>query len=394
MTERLGRPFAPKLPGSILAFLLFCGCRPAPAPAAPQGHADRTPSAATSDASAPHADTRSDTSAEPGDADCADLLKRVPDLSQDVPVEPSPPRDFSQLPKRGSATSAPSADNRVANGSAFDFGAVALTPGLVLVVPDDAGIAFGSPPGRCEFFLEKELGFAGHPGARLSPATARSNMGVATKTEGDKLVVATYGEWNSHIEGGAAVGLVVRVPEGSRVFRRPGLSGEDSATMFGPDGARHEQSFTDDWGAPAKPAPGWNSVPTRPDERRVARASRLLPHEFAERYQVAAFGLENDIAKVVSCLAALHDAEIMTCAKADPYVSGDLHLSWRILPNGTVSLRGSSRGVRSKTLEHGPIADCVADLAAHWTFPRGTVGTFSRQYQFRGQAMPDTVPGQ
>jgi hypothetical protein len=46
------------------------------------------------------------------------------------------------------------------------------------------------------------------------------------------------------------------------------------------------------------------------------------------------------------------------------------------------------QGARSTTLQFSPITRCVGELAAHWTFPRGTVGAFSRRYQFINPETP------
>jgi hypothetical protein len=63
----------------------------------------------------------------------------------------------------------------------------------------------------------------------MSIRDARKNMGCATKREGEDLVVATYGEWDSHIEGGAFMLVLAVVPEGVEVESRKGLSGTGSA---------------------------------------------------------------------------------------------------------------------------------------------------------------------
>ncbi|HZU34493.1 MAG TPA: hypothetical protein VFA18_01220 [Gemmataceae bacterium] len=43
------------------------------------------------------------------------------------------------------------------------------------------------------------------------------------------MVLATFGEWHSQIEGGTNIRLVVLVPQGIKVEQRHGLSGRDSA---------------------------------------------------------------------------------------------------------------------------------------------------------------------
>jgi hypothetical protein len=39
-------------------------------------------------------------------------------------------------------------------------------------------------------------------------------MGIAWQAEGEKLYIGTYGEWDSLIEGGTSIELVVEAPGG------------------------------------------------------------------------------------------------------------------------------------------------------------------------------------
>src|SRR5437764_1405277 len=91
----------------------------------------------------------------------------------------------------------------VENGSAFDQAALDLSPYKVVVLPDDADVQEGPPGQRLQVFLRKTLAFGGHPPERMSIRGARKNMGCAVRAEGEMLTVAPFGEWGSHIEGGA-----------------------------------------------------------------------------------------------------------------------------------------------------------------------------------------------
>jgi hypothetical protein len=80
-------------------------------------------------------------------------------------------------------------------------------------------------------------------------------MGCAVKTEGDALAVGIYGEWDSHIEGGADMKLVVVVAEGLAVEHRKGLSRDKSSCWDRVAGSM---------------AAGWKAIPDEPDPERTA----------------------------------------------------------------------------------------------------------------------------
>jgi hypothetical protein len=97
-------------------------------------------------------------------------------------------------------------------------------------------------------------------------------MGCAVRSEGDALVVATYGEWDSHIEGGAHMKLVAVVPDGFAVEHRKTLSGPDSAghERHGQHRAKPKDAQDGYWYGPSSPAEGWTAVPSVPDPAREA----------------------------------------------------------------------------------------------------------------------------
>lgn len=168
----------------------------------------------------------------------------------------------------------------VENGSAFDRAALDVTPYKVLVLPEDAEVREGAPQGQLQIFTRKVLAFGGHPPERMSVSGARKNMGCAVKAEGDVLTVATLGEWDSHIEGGAFMGLLFIVPEGIEVRRQAGLSGEDSAgrEWAGAYLTKPKDAKGGYWYGPASPAGGWSAVPDVPDrERRAGEPPRRRP---------------------------------------------------------------------------------------------------------------------
>ncbi|HTU21662.1 MAG TPA: hypothetical protein VMG10_26735 [Gemmataceae bacterium] len=165
----------------------------------------------------------------------------------------------------------------VENGTAFDRASLDVTPYKVLVLPDDAEVREGALRKTLQIFMRKTFSFGGHPPERMSIRGARKNMGCAVKAEGDALSVATFGEWDSHIEGGAFMGLLFVVPDGLEVRREAGLSGAKSAGRAW-DGAyltKPEDAKDGYWYGPASPASGWSAVPDVPDtERRAGERPR------------------------------------------------------------------------------------------------------------------------
>jgi hypothetical protein len=171
--------------------------------------------------------------------------------------------------------SKPAANPKVQNGWAYDKGTIALDAATVLVVPEKARVERGSPDGQAEVFMEKWLAFMGHPPEPMSIRQARNHMGCACKQEGSKLLLATYGVWDSHIEGGTLMGLVIRVPNHLQVEKRAGLSGEKSAGQ-----ERHGQYIAKPpdvkdgyWYGPATPGPEWQAIPSVPDSEFTARGT-------------------------------------------------------------------------------------------------------------------------
>jgi hypothetical protein len=162
---------------------------------------------------------------------------------------------------------------KVENGSAYDRAAVDLGDAKKLILPHDAAVRRVREPGEVVYFMKKTLSFHGHPPEPMSVRDARKHMGCAVKREGDDLLLATFGEWDSHIEGGAHVKLVVYVPDGIDVEQRKGLSGGNSAARKW-DGqylTKPKDAKGGYWYGPASPSDGWAAVPDVPDPGRTAR---------------------------------------------------------------------------------------------------------------------------
>jgi hypothetical protein len=161
---------------------------------------------------------------------------------------------------------------KVENGSAYDKAAIDLGAAKRVVLPDDAVVWRSAEAGKVGLFMQKTLAFHGHPPEQKSIRDARKNMGCSVKAEEGALVIATFGEWNSHIEGGAYMRMIAVLPEGLELEQRKGLSGEDSAgrEWHGQWLTKSKDAKGGYWYGPASPAEGWTAIPDVPDNDRTA----------------------------------------------------------------------------------------------------------------------------
>jgi hypothetical protein len=162
--------------------------------------------------------------------------------------------------------------DKVENGTAYDRAIVDPGSAKRIVLPDTATVRRTVDGSSVRLFMAKRLAFAGHPPEPMGLRDARTNMGCATKVEGNGLVIATFGEW-SNIEGGADVKLVAEVPGGLTVEQREGLSGVASAARGwqGVKVTKPADAKSGYWYGPTTPAPGWSAVPDEPDPDRTAK---------------------------------------------------------------------------------------------------------------------------
>ena len=167
----------------------------------------------------------------------------------------------------------PAPNPDVENGTAYDVGAVEPGAARTVVLPDTAAVRRTAEAGPVRLFMAKRLTFVGHPPEPMGIRSGRKNMGCAVKAEGNALVIATFGEWDSHIECGAGLTLVAIVPAGLGVERRAGLSGEGAAARGRPgrDPTKPPGAKGGYWYGPATPADGWKAVPDQPDPNRTDR---------------------------------------------------------------------------------------------------------------------------
>jgi hypothetical protein len=148
-------------------------------------------------------------------------------------------------------------------GTVHDEAEIPLRDVRVIRLPVGAEVCVDADADFILVQMDKTLGFVGHPPREISIREGSRIMGVATRKDGDVMEIATYGEWDSHLEGGARIeNLRFVVPQSVAVERGDGLAGEDSkAQGFERDDALPRDYKETYWYAPTKPAVGWTSYP-------------------------------------------------------------------------------------------------------------------------------------
>eukprot|EP01084_Bolivina_argentea_P107571 192337_1 len=63
-----------------------------------------------------------------------------------------------------------------------------------------------------EIYVQKSLGFHGHPPASIDMRVCHKNMGIASHEENSKLFIGSFGEWRN-MEGAARVNLIFLIPK-------------------------------------------------------------------------------------------------------------------------------------------------------------------------------------
>lgn len=93
----------------------------------------------------------------------------------------------------------------IINGVAYDRAKLNSKLAESYVFPDNALIQVSADLKHIDLFIGKVLHCVGHPPDPLSVYDARKAMGLAYQVVDKEVVVATYGEWDSRIEGGAYI---------------------------------------------------------------------------------------------------------------------------------------------------------------------------------------------
>jgi hypothetical protein len=159
-----------------------------------------------------------------------------------------------------SESSDSSEDKNVTNGSAFDCYGFSFGGVSTLIIPEGVELTESAGADTIIVKANKTLAFSGHPPKPMSPETARNNMGLAYKLEGDILTLATYGEFATK-EGGASIKLVVLVPPKREIERRKDLNGPNSLAAT----TTYPANEKDYWYTGNKPAAGWIAFKAVPD---------------------------------------------------------------------------------------------------------------------------------
>ena len=132
-----------------------------------------------------------------------------------------------------------------------------------IIVPTDAKIVRAKTQ-TIELHVIKMLGFAGQPPRPMRIVDWPSHIGVMQRRNSDTLELATFGSWDSHIEGSASVALEIRVPQKLRVVPRTraiepvgtGVEAEDSSWL-----REMSEGCGSYWYARPYPLSGWSVVP-------------------------------------------------------------------------------------------------------------------------------------
>jgi hypothetical protein len=154
----------------------------------------------------------------------------------------------------------------VENGTAFDRAGVDIAPYKKISVPHGS-VGRSRPNGTLVvIYVQKHLGYHGHPPEPMSIREHRKKMGCSVKAEEDLLVFAPFGDWRT-IEGGAIVQISFNVPEGTEVVERPSEPKIEAPDPWGESSLKpldkRIEGRTACWEGP-KRGEGWRAIPTVP----------------------------------------------------------------------------------------------------------------------------------
>ncbi|MCP4614155.1 MAG: hypothetical protein GY845_36175 [Planctomycetes bacterium] len=169
-----------------------------------------------------------------------------------------------------------SANPAVVNGFSYEKATLQLPSHKPLVIPQEALVERKRQGDEVEIYLEKSLEFFGHPPSPMHIRDAREYMGIALREEKDAILVATFGEWDSHVEGGASIRVFVCVPEKMELKTVKQLSGEESKAYFDEDGSWMKLMDSPQfkkcyWYGAITPKEGWHKIETQPDMKHRAK---------------------------------------------------------------------------------------------------------------------------
>jgi hypothetical protein len=302
----------------------------------------------------------------------------------ELTMRPGPSVAIAKLPAIGAVKAEGFAVSRgTFAGSVFDRGNVSLKASIKrIILPSNAAVAVGAPASTIEVFTEKNLGFMGHPPTPITAESVRHNMAIATREDGSDLLLGTFGEFDTHIEGGAGLLLFVRVPsDGVTVLGRRELSGEDSIVMKFPESipyAKQEAGKIGYWYAPTNPAPGWTRLLTRPDPQQVVRSASPAPSaserafhdpgptEIEKKAAVACTFVHRQKAATTKCLATA----------GDPKLYGWLEVTVQLRDDGSIQRTDVFVG----SLKNTPFQTCLVNEIAGFKFTARAAGPYVHRF--------------
>jgi hypothetical protein len=163
-----------------------------------------------------------------------------------------------------------SADPLVKNGIAFDRATIILGDNQTVVVPYDAQVEFSEKPGRVTILMKKMMGIMGHPPKMITIDDARNAMGCACLASDGKLRIAKYGEFSCG-EGGRAIQLTIRVPQGVRVEKDNREKESQRAQEVTSSPLEIHQEGKETWCVLEGSKQRWTPIPSEPDKETFAQ---------------------------------------------------------------------------------------------------------------------------
>jgi len=117
----------------------------------------------------------------------------------------------------------------VQNGVAFDRAIIPVGQWKVIEVPASAQVTADINRSDVEIIMRKEQAYMiSRPVTDHTIYNARNNIGCVTKIEGDKLLIATFGEHVTQGQGTLFVTLSIAIPANLKIERSELLEGRNS----------------------------------------------------------------------------------------------------------------------------------------------------------------------
>jgi hypothetical protein len=168
---------------------------------------------------------------------------------------------------------------KVQNGSAFEKTSILALSDTLLIIPMNAIAEPNDTRDSIKLFIAKTISFGGHPPREIGIQACRNYFGAALKREKQILKIATFGEWDSRIEGAAWINMIITYPTRMKIERRTNLSG-DSSESINDSKANFTGRLNGDgpyWYSSTECAAGWQKIHELPDYEQTAKRALKLP---------------------------------------------------------------------------------------------------------------------